>query len=130
MLGELRYVQRYFPYDQPRLESLGNGCISLLRSIQMCAPELDLSAIRPIRFRMPMLLPGARLTRAVLSELRIAADGISIEELVQALLSRQHEESISNAEICKLQQRVQRLLMSLSERELVIQCQGSWSIKP
>jgi hypothetical protein len=128
LLGELRYFQKHHPLDWLRIKELQQACISLEQSLQVCAPELDLSSIQPIHFLPPSPLPGAALTRAVLGELRGSTTAMSIEMLTDALIAKHCSAFDMHAHLPKLRRRVLNLIGTLERKGIADQSKDGWAI--
>lgn len=124
-LGELRYAQQAGLAEA--VAALTRITESLGHALRLCAPDINVTALRPIRFRPPEPIDDAVLTRAVLASLRAQPEGIDAVGIAAAL-ALQHGLPEDTAEHTRLIARVRRKLAHLSKRGFVVRTAGRWHI--
>lgn len=86
LLGEVQFLAKEgrpeWAEAQAKLDALGGA-------LRLCAPEVSLDALKPIRQARPTLLPGSALTRLLLRTLRLAGTVLSTVQLTEAILLSQ-----------------------------------------
>lgn len=86
--SEKRHLEQLASHDVARLVSLAAAMSALGESILICDFTIDLSHLKPIRYRLREPLPGTALTRARLSALRTARRPLDANELFDAICTK------------------------------------------
>ena len=130
LLGEMCYCQTHLGHDHARISALQNACALLSKTLKACDAESDLTTIRPIRYRPPDPLSAMALTRAILAELRCAANTLTAEAVACSIVDKQSSLPWSQESAARLVLRVRRALSSLVERDVILQhSNDQWSIR-
>jgi hypothetical protein len=126
LLGELGYRQLNCK-GSTELAQLQLTVETLGQALRICAPELDLATLKPIRFRPPEPIALVALTRAVFAALRASAYGCGASELAGYIIERQ-ELPNDLAHCAHLTGRIRRLLATQQEKGLVACADNLWRI--
>lgn len=86
LLGELRYYRSTTMAEVAKAKQ--GQAQALAEALAVCFPDLNLSAVTPLRYRPPVPLPGMRLKRAISMILRRSAGPLKLAELVSVLVDR------------------------------------------
>lgn len=128
LLGEKRHVETYCADDGERLSSLANAISALADSLLICEPGIKLPALKPIAFRLPAPLPGASLTRAVLTSLRLSQEQCTPEAISAAIVNRHGLHFTDQKSALRFDTRVKKLLYSLCDWKVIHQSNNYWSV--
>lgn len=128
LLGEKRHVKTHCADDGERLSSLTNAISALADSLLICEPSIKLPELKPIAFRLPAPLPGASLTRAVLTSLRLSQEQRTREAISAAIVNRHGLHFIDKKSALRFDTRVEKLLQSLCDRKVIHQSNNYWSV--
>lgn len=128
LLGERRHVEIHYPIDSSRIGLLAAAISALGDAILICEPNINLFILRPIPFRFPSPLPGAALTRAILSALRGLSEGLATAKLSSIVIER-HELSFADSDAeRRFKNRIDKSLENLATRRIVQSTNDRWSV--
>jgi len=128
VLGELRYCQKHLPHDAARVKQLQQTTASLATALSICAPDRDVTVLKPLPYRPPVVLPGAALVRALLKELRLAATGLSSPALAQSIAATHSLRFGTNSEQAAFTARVHRAAAALAKRGTIRLDVAGWLV--
>jgi hypothetical protein len=128
VLGELRYCQKRLAHDAARVKRLQQSAASLAAALSICAPDRDVSVLKPLTYRPPVALPGAALVRALLRELRLAATCLSSPALAQAIAATHTLCFGTHSEEATFTARVHRTATALAKRGTVRLAAAGWLV--
>lgn len=121
-LGELQHRE----HNHLDATEIRKRVVALAEALRICAPELDLSCLQPIRYQPPAPLSTAALTRHVLARLRQSAT--TVETLAQATM-RTADLADSPTTRQWLAKRIPQTLQALQKRGIVTASEGEWSLQ-
>lgn len=129
LTGHIAYLERYPLEDQNTKSDLIAARDSLGVALTLCASDLDLASLDPIRYVPPAPLPGVAMTRAVLAQLRLGAESVTAEQLVAGLTDKHALRLHTDAQRRRFASRVLSCVANLFRRQLIRQsADGQWSL--
>ena len=128
LAGELRYCIRYDPDNIVRRAQLERSVELLSVALSQLNPDISVQLLRPITFRPPSTVSSQEVTRAILSTLRLAPNGLTVDSLVGAVTNRFQKGITDEYQIRSLLTRIHRMVNSLAKRQVIKQHEGRWTV--